>query len=104
MGMGLSISMLWVNGKTTTIFVELEQYPIVCHLCGNLLHLLSDYQKHCSWKNASIHIIDINNKGKTNVGQRERKENQTIGKMHNKANLECNLKRRFYVKKSIKRA
>jgi hypothetical protein len=74
--MGLSNSMLQVNGKIATIFVELKQYPIMCHLCGNLLHLLSDYQKDCSWKNASKHIIDINNKGKTNVGKRERKENQ----------------------------
>jgi hypothetical protein len=72
-----------------------EQYPIMCHLCGNLLHLLSDYQKSCSWKNASRHIIDIDNKGKTNVGKRERKSNQTIGKMHSKANLECKLGRRF---------
>lgn len=51
--------------------------------CDCLLHdLVGDYQAFLSQNNTSRCALDINNKGKTNVGRKENKYNQNNGKMH----------------------
>lgn len=54
------------------------------NFCDCLLRdLVGDYQAFWLQKNTSRCALDINNRGKTNVGKKEYKYNQNNSEMHN---------------------
>jgi hypothetical protein len=66
-----------VCGEKINVVVDFEKFAIICQFCGNLLHLLGDYQMFMAKRKSSKITIGLGGKGKHETSRRKMKGNWT---------------------------
>lgn len=62
-------------GEKINVVVDFEKFTIICQFCGNLLHLLGDYQVFMAKRKSSKIALGLRGKGKHERGRRKMKGN-----------------------------